>query len=282
MSDAATVKREQEESWTSVAPGWVKWDEVLMQGAAPVSSRMLALAKVATGHRVLDIASGTGEPALATAARVGPTGAVLGIDLCEPMLVYARDKAQRQGLRNVVFRRGDGEKLDVPADSFDVVTCRFGLMFMPGAERCLEQARAALRPEGRLVLACWAEPTKNPWGTVPAAIARRHLGLPLPSPDPPWTFAFSEGDVLLRLVERAGFRHVEAVEDEITWGAFNSADEAATCVAEVGGPIKAMLDSARPDVRAAIESEIRLGYGEFRTTGGVLLPGVARIVTGTA
>jgi hypothetical protein len=74
---------------------------------------------------------------------------------------------------------------------------------------------------------------------------------------------------------------VSVVEEEITWGAFDSADEAATCIAEVGGPIKVMLDAATPEARAAIESEIRLGYGEFRTTGGVLLPGVARIVTAT-
>jgi len=282
MMDASGVKRAQEESWTGVAPGWVKWDEVLMQGAAPVASRMLALAKIGAGHRVLDIATGTGEPALAAAARVGPTGAVLGIDLCEPMLVFAREKARRLGLRNVVFRHGDGEKLDVPAASFDAVTCRCGLMFMPDAHACLGQARAALRPGGRIAVACWAEPGKNPWATVPAGIARRHLGLPAPSPDPPWTFAFSDGDALHRLVESGGFRDVETVEDEITWGAFQSAEEATTCVLDVGGPIREMLAAAPPDVRAAIEQEIRLGYGEFRTTGGVLLPGVTRIVTGTA
>jgi ubiquinone/menaquinone biosynthesis C-methylase UbiE len=279
--DAARVKREQEESWTSVALGWMKWDEVLMQGAAPVSSRMLALARIKTGQRVLDVATGTGEPALAAAARVGPTGSVLGIDLCEPMLVFAREKAMRLGLRNVVFRRGDGEELDVPAESFDAVTCRCGLMFMPDGAACLARCRAALRPEGRLAVACWAEPSKNPWGTVPATIARRHLGLPAPSPSPPWTFALSDGDALPRLVADAGFRDLEVVEEQITWGAFGSADEAATCIVDVGGPIREMLDQASPDTRAAIEQEIRLGYGDFRTTGGVLLPGVARIVSAT-
>jgi len=280
--DAASVKREQEESWSRVTPGWVKWDEVLMQGAAPVASRMLALAKIGAGHRVLDIASGTGEPALAAAARVGSSGAVLGIDLCEPMLVFAREKARRLGLRNVVFRHGDGERLEVPAASFDAVTCRCGLMFMPDAGACLRQARAALRPGGRIAVACWAAPSKNPWATIPAGIARRHLGLPVPPPDPPWTFAFSESDTLRRLVESAGFRDVETVDDEITWGAFDSAEEAATCVVDVGGPIREMLAAAQPATRAAIEQEIRLGYGEFRTTGGVLLPGMTRIVTGTA
>ncbi len=280
--DAARVKREQEASWTGVAAGWAKWDEVLMMGAAPISSRMLALAGIASGHRVLDIASGTGEPALAAAARVGPAGAVLGIDLCEPLLAIAREKARKQGLGNVVFRHGDGEQLDVPAASFDAVICRCGLMFMPDPGECVARAHAALRPGRRFVAACWAEPAKNPWATVPAGIARQHLGLPPPSPEPPWTFALSDGDALTRLVAGAGFRDVEVAEESITWGAFDSADQAATCVAEVGGPIAEMLASAPPDTRAAIERDIRLGYGEFRTAGGVLLPGVARIVSGTA
>jgi ubiquinone/menaquinone biosynthesis C-methylase UbiE len=89
------------------------------------------LQHVRPGQRVLDIASGVGEPALAIAGQVGPAGSVLGTDLAAAMLAFARENAAARGLSNVEFRCMDGEVLDVPPGSFDVVTMRWGLMFMP-------------------------------------------------------------------------------------------------------------------------------------------------------
>src|SRR5262245_28293285 len=116
-------KEAQQEAWSFAAAGWSTWDEVLVRSRMPITVRMLELGGIGPGDRVLDIASGTGEPALDAAVAVGPSGSVVGTDLSEPMLTVAREKARRQGLQNVVFRQVDGEKLDVEPRSVDVVTC---------------------------------------------------------------------------------------------------------------------------------------------------------------
>jgi ubiquinone/menaquinone biosynthesis C-methylase UbiE len=125
---------------------------------APVSERMLDLACLQPGMRVLDLASGMGEPSLRAARRVGPSGFVLGTDLSEGMLEVAREKARAQALSNIEFRAADAETLEVPEQSFDEATVRWGLMYMPRPERALERLWRALRPSGRMVCACWAGP----------------------------------------------------------------------------------------------------------------------------
>src|SRR4030066_2445750 len=98
------AKAMQHKSWTMVAPGWGKYDPLMRTWAAPVTERMIALAAIREGSRVLDIACGAGGPALTIAERVGPGGAVLATDLVEGMLGYARSKAPARSLSNVEFR----------------------------------------------------------------------------------------------------------------------------------------------------------------------------------
>ena len=73
-------KQMQHQSWTGVAPNWRKHDATFVRGAAPAAEKLLDLAGVRAGARVLDVASGTGEPAIPAARRVGPSGYVLGTD----------------------------------------------------------------------------------------------------------------------------------------------------------------------------------------------------------
>src|SRR5437763_1435369 len=127
--DKQTAKANQFKAWQAVAPGWKRWSDLMRRITKPLTDRMVA--EVSPGQRVLDIASGCGEPAIAMAEKVGPQGSVLGTDLVEDMLVFAREHAAARGLTNIEFRHVDGEELDVPPGSFDVVTMRWGLMFMP-------------------------------------------------------------------------------------------------------------------------------------------------------
>ena len=104
-------------TWRSVSDGWRKNDSRLRENADVVTQRMLDLAGIDAGHRVLDIASGTGEPAIPAAHRVGETGRVTGVDLVDEMLAVARDKAAAQNLRNIDFQTVDGSSMpfDTPA-----------------------------------------------------------------------------------------------------------------------------------------------------------------------
>jgi ubiquinone/menaquinone biosynthesis C-methylase UbiE len=114
---------------------------------AGLSERMLDLARLRAGMRVLDIASGRGEPLLRATERVGPGGHVLGVDLDEQALADTLATAASRGLSNVELRVGSAE--DVDERGSDAVTARWGIMYMASPERVLAAVRRALRPHVR-------------------------------------------------------------------------------------------------------------------------------------
>lgn len=91
--DESELKERQRNNWKSVADGWRRRDELLRKGAAPVTERMLKLPGISPGLRLLDIASGTGGPAISAVKIVGKSGQVIGTDLVDEMLDIACEKA---------------------------------------------------------------------------------------------------------------------------------------------------------------------------------------------
>jgi ubiquinone/menaquinone biosynthesis C-methylase UbiE len=146
MMSAADMKSKEFQSWSSVAPGWRKHDERLTGAFDGVSTALLDKAGIKPGDHVLDVACGTGEPAIPAAQRVGPSGKVYATDLVAAMVAFAKEKAQARKLANIEFVVGDGELLDLPSAAFDAATMRWGLMFMPEPLACLQRIHAALKP----------------------------------------------------------------------------------------------------------------------------------------
>jgi SAM-dependent methyltransferase len=277
--DTKSLKQIQLETWTNAAPGWKRNDALLRGFTAPVTAHMVA--GLQPGQRVLDIASGTGEPALEAAARVGPTGSVLGFDFVAAMLEFAREKAASQGLRNVEFRLSDGEALNAPQGSFDVATMRWGLMFMPDPLACLRRVHAALKPGGRLALTCWASPEENPWASVPMAVLRRHLDIPVPPPNAPGLFAFADRERLRATIAEAGFRDAMVEKIAFTMAAFPTGAELIAYQLDLAGPIAAIFNKLPAEKRADVTAEMAR---EVEKVGGVpvKLPGVTWLATARA
>lgn len=172
---------------------WRRYDAVEARVTAPVSERMLDLAGLGTGMRVLDLATGRGEPALRAAHRVGPRGRVLGVELAEPLLQMARERAAHEGLANVELRAANAEALDdIAWGTFHAVTARWGLMYMTSPIAALTRARRALLREGVLVAALWAEPERVPYHTLPRRLLARYRALPAIDPAAPGTFRFAD------------------------------------------------------------------------------------------
>jgi ubiquinone/menaquinone biosynthesis C-methylase UbiE len=165
--DAEKYKRGQHDQWNEDSAAWHRWGRTVQRWLGDVTQKMLDLAQLGPRQRVLDIASGAGEPALSAADRVGPEGYVLATDLSEKFISFAQQTAEERHLRNFETRVMDGENLELPDASFDVVLCRFGLMYMPNRNRALTEWQRVLRPEGRVVVAIFSTPDKNGWGAVP-------------------------------------------------------------------------------------------------------------------
>jgi enediyne biosynthesis protein CalE5 len=275
----AELKDKEQKTWTLVAPGWRKHDVRMTEAAVPVTNCMLERAHIHTGAHVLDIASGAGEPALTAARRVGPTGKIIGTDFVPEMLAYAREKAQRDGLRHVEFRVVDGEELEFPDASFDAVTMRFGLMFMPDPVECLKRVHRVLKPGGRVAVAVWAAPDKNPWGAIPMGILRKRLNLTPPTPGTPGLFAMADEKRLRSVFEDAGFKDITIEPVDITMVDLSSGREYADYMSELAGPMAMLMKQMSPSDVASVKEEIaRAAEGPG---GHTKLTGVALVASAT-
>lgn len=111
----------------------------------------IAASGVREGHKVLDIAGGTGDLALAFAPRVGPSGMVVHTDINEAMLSTGRDRLLDKGVA-LPTTLCDAEKLPFPSDTFDIVTVAFGLRNMTHKDGALAEMCRVLKPGGRLLV----------------------------------------------------------------------------------------------------------------------------------
>jgi len=116
---------------------------------APWAPVLLDAAAVGIGHTVLDVACGTGVVAAAAAERVGPSGAVTGVDINPGMIAVA---ARTPGVR---WARADAAHLPFPDGGFDRVLCQAGLQFVPDRLGALREMGRVLRPGGRVALLVW-------------------------------------------------------------------------------------------------------------------------------
>lgn len=245
---------------------------------AAVSERMLDLAGLRPGMRVLDVASGMGEPSLRAAQRVGPSGFVLGTDLVDGMLEVAREQARALALSNVEFRAGDAETLELPQQSFDAATVRWALMYMPRPERALEQIWRALRPSGLLVCATWGGPEQVEYASLPRRTMARFRPLPVVEPDAPSVFRFADPERFGALLTRGGFtvEHVESMHIPV----MEAADGAGVVrwIRGFGGPVAKLAQELTPEEQRAWEEEVIRECEHYRTGGKVQLGGATWLV----
>lgn len=277
------VERKQQELTRARMVGfWRRYDEMEARLTRPVSERMLDLARVSAGMRVLDVACGRGEPALPAAHRVGPDGQVLAVDAVEGVLQIARERASREGLENVSFQVADAEALQAGEQSFDVATLRWGLMYMRAPERALASIHRALKPGGALVIASWAEPARVPYASLPHRMLERYRDVPPLQLDGPGVFRHADRAVLDADLQRNGFS-VEASEElEVPIVEAPEGSGIVTWVRELGGPIVKLADELPADQQRAWEADIVAEVEKHRVGGRVFLGGVTRLTLARA
>jgi SAM-dependent methyltransferase len=270
--DPIRYKRFQHDEWNEKAAGWHRWEATLALWLGGVTQAMLDAAQLAPGQRVLDIATGAGEPGLSAAARVGPDGYVLATDLSENILQFAQGVANQRGVHNFETRVMDGENVDLPDASFDVVLCRLGLMLMPDQQRALTEWRRVLKPGGRVVVAVFSTPDKNGWGSVPISTIRKHVQLPAPLPGQPGPFSLGGAGVLVAALQQAGFHSVQTHILSAPLHTRNAAEYSRFAREALGGIGQLMAHLSQQE-RDSIWDEVEKAMRVYEGPDGLVAPG---------
>jgi SAM-dependent methyltransferase len=278
--DAVKYKTTTRDQWEAAAEAWHRWAPTLRSWLGPATERMLDLAGVVSGARVLDVAAGAGDQTLQIASRVGPGGSVLATDIAPAILAFAGAEARRAGLGNVATRAMDGEQLELEDATFDVVVSRVGLIYFPDQQRALSEMRRVLVPGGRVAAIVYSTPAQNGFFSAPVAVVRRHAQLGLPSPGQPGPFSLGGPGVLEEAFAKAGFSDVrgERIQAPLRM------ESAAACLRfeqESFGALHQMLSSLDRAGRDAAWQEVGRVLGEFERDGAFVGPCELVVAVGT-
>jgi SAM-dependent methyltransferase len=267
------------EYWNQVAgPRWVERAGLQEARNIEVAHLLEREAVPQPGEQVLDIGCGTGATAIPFAAAVAPSGHVTGIDISVPMLDQARQKIAEAGARNITLVEADAQVHRFPADSFDLLISRFGVMFFADPVAAFANLFAGLRQGGRLCMAVWAGMAENAHWKIPFDIAVKHLGAPAPvdlrAPGP---MAFRDPAYLLDILTKAGFTAIDIAPQGFTIVGQTQKKDAE--LAALFGPAwRLMEEKQAPDaVRQQIIAETEIAYGPYLTRAGMRLPGTVLI-----
>ncbi len=249
------VRNTQRNSWNTFSPGWKKWDNFTMQFLHDQGTHIIDSLDLNRSARVLDIASGTGEPGLTIAAKVLKNGSVTAIDLSDKMLSIAERKAAGLGIRNYETQVADACELPFEDDSFDAISCRLGFMFFPDMKLAAREMLRVLRPGGKIAATVWAEPQKNFWITAMIGVLKKYVELPAPDPQGPGLFRCAAPSFLTNLFTREGAEG--GVEKEINGDlSCRSATEYWQFMNDVVPPVVSSLRNVSDKQRQMIQQEI--------------------------
>jgi enediyne biosynthesis protein CalE5 len=246
--DAVEFRAGQRQDWDTAAKGWHDWQELMYGATAQVSERLVEMAGVKPGDRVLDVAAGSGEPALTAAKVAGPEGEVVATDISPEMLAYGRERASAAGIDNIEFVEIDASSLDFTPESFDAALSRWGIIFEPQAEAAAGRIRGFLKPGARMAISSWGPPDRVPMLSIPMRTVMTRLDLPPPPPGTPGPLSRPTPEAISSVLEGGGFSDVDVEELELVFE-WDSPEEFARFVREIAPPVTALLASQPPDAR---------------------------------
>jgi ubiquinone/menaquinone biosynthesis C-methylase UbiE len=280
--DSKQYKEAERQSWNSVAAGWQKWWKPIEKGAEKVSRRLTELAEIKSGSRVLDIATGIGEPAITAANQVGKNGHILATDISPQMLSVAKQRAISLGLQNVIkFKEGDIETLDLPSSAFDAALCRFGLMFLPDLKGGLSNIYRSLLEGGHLAAAVWAAPAQDTLSDVTMKTVMKETNSPPPPPGTPGPFSLSDENTLKNSFLTSGFKDLALERISVSFD-FDSPADFTAFILETSGPLLKMITNQilerRGEIKKAV-TEVAKSYTD-NITGKVKFGNEAILIVG--
>jgi ubiquinone/menaquinone biosynthesis C-methylase UbiE len=212
----------------------------LKRGGQKVSDKLIELAGVRPGSKVLDVSTAIGEPSVTATRRVQPSGKVLATDISPEMLAIGKERAEKLGLQHIIeFRESDAESLKLSDKSFDAVLCRLGLMFLPNLPLVLRLFHSALVPGGKIAAAVWPALDKVPTINLAFNTVLKKLNLPPQPLDTP-PFHLSDPLALQNALIKTGFQDVKT-ENMVMTMRLDSPDSFTNFHKAITAPIHALL-----------------------------------------
>ena len=256
-----------------------KWKAKSAAMGAAVTQALIEYASPHPGMKVLDLASGAGEPAIGLALHVGNEGHVTALDLSAELLLIAEQRARQRGLDNFSTCQADAQSSPFPDQSFDLVTCRFGVMFFADCDKALREVHRMLRPGGRACFAAWG-PFNQPYWSNTMGIVVKHVGGPAIPPGNPDPFKFAPPGTLSAALHRAGYAAVEENTETLPWIWPGSEQEVWEYQKSVAVPFRPLLDRVPPEKWDAVNREVHTALSRYTEVGRVKFGAVVVLASG--
>jgi SAM-dependent methyltransferase len=283
MSDELTRYRDLiRDEWSNgdTVAAWARWHPKIVAQQVNMREALIQQARLEPGLRVLELACGTGDPALEIARRVGSRGRVTATDLIARMLDVCRQNASAVGIVNMDFAVADAEELQFRSASFDRVTSRLGIMYFVDVQRALGEITRVLVPGGIVALQVWGPPEESPYIANAVGPFMQRLSPPPPPPDAPGPLRFAPGGKLAGALTAAGFRDVHEERSSMILPWPGPPDELWQHIYDIAVPLRPLFDGLSGDERAAALAESVAGYAQYYDGRSVNVP--ASIVTVSA
>jgi SAM-dependent methyltransferase len=272
--DPDDYRRTSYEIWGAMAPGWERRRDYIWESARAVGEWMVRELDPKPGDTVLELGAGPGDTGFTAAALLGEHGRLISTDFSPEMVEVARRRGDELGHRNVDYRVIDAERIELDSDSVDGVLCRFGYMLMANPAAALGETRRVLRPGGRLALAVWGPPERNPWAAIGGRTLVERGHMPPPEPGAPGVFSMGSEERTGALLEGAGFADVRIEEIPVRF-AFRDVDDYVSFAVETAGPFAMVIRGLSESELQTIEAQLGEAFAPFAADGGYELPGVA-------
>ena len=274
--DRDEYRRTSLANWQTMAAGWERRRADMETVTEPIRDWLVCELAPKPGETILELAAGPGDTGFAAAALLGNEGQLISTDFSSEMTEVARRRGRELGLLNVEYRTMDAEHLELEDDSVDGVICRFGFMLMSDTEAALAETRRVLRPGGRLVLATWRGPERNPWVAIGGRILTARGFMPPNEPGAPGMFTMSDHGRVESLLAAAGFTDV-LIDDVPVRMLYGDVDEYVTATRDTGGAFARAFNEASEEEQRAITQELAEAFTPFEVDGGLALPGLALV-----
>jgi ubiquinone/menaquinone biosynthesis C-methylase UbiE len=249
--------------------GWDKaaefYDDSWKEQLKPAQDMLMKMMNLQSDETVLETACGTGLVTARIAKAVAPNGYVTATDLSEGMIELAK-KNVKTGNGSLNFKRMDAENLDLEENSFDVVMCALGLMYVPDPLQSLKEMYRVLKPGGRAGVAIWGERKKCGWAEIFPIVDKF-----VASEVCPMFFQQGTGNTLKYSIEKAGFQNIEIIRfDQIL--TFTD-DEHALMAAFAGGPVALAYRKFDEETKQKVHIEYLESISEYKSDKGYKIPG---------